>query len=131
MLGDTALTPGEDGAPLPALAQVAAQQGKHLGKGLAANLTDGTPLAPFKFQNRGNTAIVGRNAAVFDFGRVQLKGRLAWLLWALVHIYLLGRFREPPARQPGMVLALHHLRERRPADHAAARRPGSRQPTLT
>jgi NADH dehydrogenase len=92
VLGDTALTPGEDGKPLPALAQVAAQQGKHLGRGLAANLTEGTPLTPFRFQNRGNTAIVGRNAAVFDFGRVQLKGRLAWLLWALVHIYLLVGF---------------------------------------
>jgi NADH dehydrogenase len=42
--------------------------------------------------NRGNTAIVGRNAAVFDFGRVHLKGRLAWMLWALVHIYLLVGF---------------------------------------
>lgn len=92
VLGDTALTPGDDGKPLPALAQVAAQQGKHLGKGLATNLTEGAPLPPFRFQNRGNTAIVGRNAAVFDFGRVQLKGRLAWLLWALVHIYLLVGF---------------------------------------
>ncbi len=92
VLGDTALAPGEDGAPLPALAQVAAQQGTHLGKGLAKNLADGTPLAPFRFRNRGNTAIVGRNAAVFDFGWLQLKGRLAWVLWAVIHIYLLVGF---------------------------------------
>jgi NADH dehydrogenase len=92
VLGDTALAAGEDGAPLPALAQVAAQQGKHLGRGLARNLTDATPLAPFRFRNRGNTAIVGRNAAVFDFGWLHLKGRLAWILWAIVHIYLLVGF---------------------------------------
>jgi NADH:ubiquinone reductase (H+-translocating) len=92
VLGDTALAPGEDGAPLPALAQVAAQQGAHLGRGLAKNLADGTPLAPFRFRNRGNTAIVGRNAAVFDFGWLQLKGRLAWVLWAVIHIYLLVGF---------------------------------------
>jgi NADH:quinone reductase (non-electrogenic) len=92
VLGDTALAPGEGGAPLPALAQVAAQQGTHLGKGLAKNLADGTPLAPFRFRNRGNTAIVGRNAAVFDFGWLQLKGRLAWVLWAVIHIYLLVGF---------------------------------------
>jgi NADH dehydrogenase len=92
VIGDSALARGQDGAPLPALAQVAAQEGTHLGKGLARNLTDGTPLAPFRFHNRGNTAIVGRNAAVFDFGWMQLKGRLAWMLWAIVHIYLLVGF---------------------------------------
>jgi NADH:quinone reductase (non-electrogenic) len=92
VLGDTAFALGEDGAPLPALAQVAAQQGTHLGKGLAKNLTEGTPLSPFRFRNRGNTAIVGRNAAVFDFGWLHLKGRVAWVLWAIVHIYLLVGF---------------------------------------
>ena len=92
VLGDTALATGDDGAPLPALAQVAAQQGTHLGRGLARNLVDGTPLAPFRFHNRGNTAIVGRNAAIFDFGWLRLKGRLAWILWAIVHIYLLVGF---------------------------------------
>jgi NADH dehydrogenase len=92
VLGDTALAPGEDGAPLPALAQVAAQQGSHLGKALAKTLVEGTPLPPFRFRNRGNTAIVGRNAAVFDFGWAQLKGRVAWVLWAIIHIYLLVGF---------------------------------------
>ncbi|MGH6770723.1 MAG: NAD(P)/FAD-dependent oxidoreductase [Xanthobacteraceae bacterium] len=92
VLGDTALANGEDGAPLPALAQVAAQQGTHLGRALRANLADGRPLPPFKFHNRGNTAIVGRHAAVFDFGWTQLKGRFAWLLWAIIHVYLLVGF---------------------------------------
>ncbi len=36
--------------------------------------------------------MVGRNAAVFDFGRWQLKGRLGWLLRAIVHIHLLTGF---------------------------------------
>jgi NADH:ubiquinone reductase (H+-translocating) len=93
-LGDTAACPGEDGKPLPALAQVAHQQGLHLGKALRANLADGRPLPPFRFRNRGNTAVIGRNAAVFDFGWLRLKGRLGWLLWALVHIYLLTGFEK-------------------------------------
>jgi NADH dehydrogenase len=92
VLGDTALAKGGDGTPLPALAQVAAQQGRHLGRALRANLENGKPLPPFKFHNRGNTAIVGRHAAVFDFGWTQLKGRFAWLLWALIHVYLLVGF---------------------------------------
>jgi NADH:ubiquinone reductase (H+-translocating) len=91
-LGDVASTPDEKGTPLPALAQVAAQQGYHLGRALAKNLQDGRPLPPFKFRNRGNTAIIGRHAAVFDYGWTQFKGRFAWLMWAIIHIYLLVGF---------------------------------------
>ena len=46
------------------------------------------------FKDRGNTAIIGRNAAVFDFGRWHLQGFMAWLLWALVHVYLLVGFEK-------------------------------------
>jgi NADH:quinone reductase (non-electrogenic) len=91
-LGDIASTPDENGTPLPALAQVAAQQGYYLGSALAENLKDGRPMPPFKFRNRGNTAIIGRNAAVFDFGWMQFKGRFAWLMWAVIHVYLLVGF---------------------------------------
>jgi NADH dehydrogenase len=49
---------------------------------------------PFRFRNRGNTAVIGLPAAVFDFGRWQMKGRLAWFLWALVHVYLLINFEK-------------------------------------
>ena len=120
-LGDMANTPDEHGAPLPALAQVAAQQGYHLGRALAANLGDGKPMPPFKFHNRGNTAIVGRHAAVFDFGWMQLKGRFAWLMWAIIHVYLLVGFDNRAARHPAMAVGLHHLRARRAADHAGFR----------
>lgn len=92
VIGDLAHCNDASGNPLPALAQVAAQQGKHLGKSLAVNLADGAPLPRFEFHDRGNTAIVGRNAAVFDFGRWRLKGFFGWLLWALVHVYLLVGF---------------------------------------
>jgi NADH dehydrogenase len=91
-LGDIGNTPDESGTPLPALAQVAAQQGQHLGRALAKLVRDGRPMPPFKFHNRGNTAIVGRHAAVFDFGWMQLKGRFAWLMWAIIHVYLLVGF---------------------------------------
>lgn len=93
-LGDTALALGEGQQPLPGLAQVAKQQGDHLGRQLAAHLERGTPLAPFTFRNRGNTAIIGRSAAVFDFGRWQIKGWFAWLLWAIIHVYLLVSFEK-------------------------------------
>ena len=93
-LGDTVAAPGASGAPLPGLAQVAKQQGEHLGRELARQLRQGGALAPFVFRDRGNTAIIGRHAAVFDFGRRRLRGYLAWLLWAVVHVYLLVAFEQ-------------------------------------
>ncbi|QLF68951.1 NAD(P)/FAD-dependent oxidoreductase [Peteryoungia desertarenae] len=93
-IGDTAAALGPDDKPLPALAQVAKQQGHYLGKALCQTLTKGTKPEAFRFRNRGNTAVIGRNAAIFDFGRWQLKGRLAWLLWAIVHVYLLVNFEK-------------------------------------
>lgn len=93
VIGDCAnLVDPETARPLPALAQVAKQQGQHLGAALVKHISDHTPIPPFRFRDRGNTAIIGRNAAVFDFGKYQLRGRPAWLLWAIVHVYLLVGF---------------------------------------
>jgi NADH dehydrogenase len=91
-VGDTATVAGADGKPLPALAQVAHQQGTHLGRALRAQLVEGRAMPPFVFHNRGNTAVIGRNAAVFDFGRWRLKGWIGWMLWGTYHIYLLTGF---------------------------------------
>nr|CAD6409085.1 NAD(P)/FAD-dependent oxidoreductase [Rhizobium sp. Q54] len=93
-IGDTALGLADDGKPLPALAQVAKQQGEYLGKALRLRLTRGQQAEPFRFHDRGNTAVIGRNAAIFDFGTWRLKGRLAWFLWAIVHVYLLVNFEK-------------------------------------
>ena len=92
VLGDLALTMDEYGRPLPGLAQVAQQQGHYLGRVLAGDLSVKPP--PFRFHDRGNTAVIGRHASVFDFGRFQLTGRPAWLLWGLVHVYLLVGFQN-------------------------------------
>jgi NADH dehydrogenase len=89
-IGDTSALAGSDGTLLPGLAQVAKQQGMHLGR----NLRSGRAASGFVFKNRGNTAVIGRNAAVFDFGSWTMKGRAAWLLWALVHVYLLINFEK-------------------------------------
>lgn len=91
-IGDVALALDDGQQPLPGLAQVAKQQGAHLGEALARELAGGPPPGPFRFHNRGNAAIVGRHAAVFDFRRLAIKGTPAWLLWALVHVYLLVGF---------------------------------------
>ena len=90
-IGDVALALDEHGKPLPGLAQVAKQEGIYLGKALARGLH--RPFPPFRYHSRGNTAVIGRKAAVFDFGgRWQMKGAIAWFLWALIHVYLLVGF---------------------------------------
>jgi NADH:ubiquinone reductase (H+-translocating) len=88
-LGDIALFE-QEGRSLPALAQVAQQQGYHLGR----ELRKLGPPAPFRYRSRGDTAVIGRHAAVYTFGRFNLTGRPAWLLWAIVHVYLLIGFQR-------------------------------------
>ena len=94
VLGDLALLANVQGRPLPGLAQVAKQQGQYLGRALAERIRSGKTPPPFRFHNRGNTAIIGRHAAVFDFGWWQFRGAAAWMLWALIHVYLLVGFQH-------------------------------------
>jgi NADH dehydrogenase len=93
-LGDVALFIDESGNPLPGLAQVAKQQGIHLGRALANQIQNGEELPSFVYRSRGNTAIVGRHAAVFETGRLKLKGWFAWVAWAMIHVYLLVGFQH-------------------------------------
>lgn len=94
VLGDLALAMDERGHPLPGLAQVAKQEGQYLGRALARTIQGGADSQPFRFKNRGNTAIIGRHAAVFDFGWWRIRGWLAWSFWALIHVYLLVGFQH-------------------------------------
>jgi len=81
----------QDGAPLPGVAPVAMQQGRHVGRTVAARLAGRAP-APFRYEDRGNLATIGRSAAVADFGRLRFSGFPAWVLWSVVHIMFLIEF---------------------------------------
>ena len=88
-LGDVALFT-QDGKPLPALAQVAQQQGTHLGRELRQR-----PVArPFRYRSRGDVAVIGRHSAVYAWRGYRMKGRLAWLLWVAIHVYGLIGFEQ-------------------------------------
>jgi NADH dehydrogenase len=94
VIGDAALARNEKGQPLPGLAQVAQQQGQYLGRALRNRLLRGEEPLPFRFRNRGNLAVVGRNAAVVQWDSVQLKGFVAWVFWSVAHVYLLVGFQN-------------------------------------
>jgi NADH dehydrogenase len=92
--GDAAALTGPDDKPLPGLAAVAEQQGRYLGELIGARVEERPEPGPFRYRNRGTMATIGRSAAVADFGRIRITGVAAWLLWGLVHIYLLIGFRN-------------------------------------
>ncbi|MGH7827796.1 MAG: NAD(P)/FAD-dependent oxidoreductase [Candidatus Binatia bacterium] len=91
VIGDLAHVPGHDGNPLPGVATVAMQEGRYAAK-LIRNRLRGKATKPFRFRNRGNLAVIGRNAAVADLGRLRFSGFPAWLIWAMVHIVYLIEF---------------------------------------
>jgi NADH dehydrogenase len=88
-IGDTALFRDVNGRPLPGVAPLAKQQGAWVGRLIARRVSERPDPAAFRYRNAGQLATIGRRFAVVDFGRVRLKGRLAWWFWGIVHIYFL------------------------------------------
>lgn len=81
--------------PLPGLAPVAAQQGRHVAKCILRRAR-GKSTTPFVYVDKGIMATIGRSRAVAQTwgGRVRLTGFLAWLAWLFVHIWFLIDFRN-------------------------------------
>lgn len=89
--GDLAHARGADGQPLPGVAPVAMQQGRHVARAVVARLA-GRPTRPFHYFHKGSLATIGRAAAVADFGRVRFGGYPAWLAWLFIHLMYLVEF---------------------------------------
>lgn len=89
VIGDTAFVKQEDGKPVPGIAPAAKQQGSYVAKVIKARLANRPAPGPFRYFHQGSLATIGKRAAVIDFGRIKLKGGLAWWIWGLAHIYFL------------------------------------------
>jgi NADH dehydrogenase FAD-containing subunit len=89
VVGDTASL-DQDGKPLPGVAQVAMQQGKYAAKSIFRKVIGHPALPPFRYFDKGNLAVVGKNFAILQSAGVQLSGFVAWLVWALIHIQFLA-----------------------------------------
>jgi NADH dehydrogenase len=96
VIGDAAHLAGEDGQPLPGVAQVAMQQGRHVARLIAAGQpADARP--PFRYIDLGVMATIGKARAVAKLGAgkgVELAGWLAWLAWSFLHVAQLVSFRN-------------------------------------
>ncbi len=93
VLGDLAHCPGTDGSPLPGVAQVAIQQGRHAAR-LISDRLRGRATPPFRYRDYGNLATIGRHAAVADLPRLRASGRFAWLLWLFIHLMSIVQFQN-------------------------------------
>jgi NADH dehydrogenase len=96
VIGDAARfeLPGDpSGRPLPGLAAVAMQQGRHVARVIAARLAGRAP-APFRYRDYGSMATIGKRLAVGEIAGWKLRGTLAWLVWVFVHIMKLVGFQS-------------------------------------
>lgn len=87
-IGDTVTIAGPEGKPVPGIAPAAKQQGRYVATLIKARL-EGRTLPPFRYKHQGSLAQIGKKKAVIDFGRIKLRGTLAWWIWGIAHIYFL------------------------------------------
>ena len=87
-IGDTVTIAAWNGQPVPGIAPAAKQQGRYVADVIKTRLSGGTP-APFHYQHSGSLAQIGKRLAVIDFGRIKLRGTIAWWIWGIAHIYFL------------------------------------------
>lgn len=77
----------------PMVAQVAIQQGNLLAKNLN-NIELKKPMKPFKYNDKGSMATIGRDKAVVDLPGWKFAGWFAWFVWMFVHLVSLVGFRN-------------------------------------
>ncbi len=87
-IGDTVSVLAPDGTPVPGIAPAAKQEGRYVAGAIKQRLRGETP-APFRYRHDGSLAQIGKHLAVIDFGRIRLRGALAWWIWGIAHIYFL------------------------------------------
>jgi NADH dehydrogenase len=47
------------------------------------------PTRPFRYFDKGNMAVVGKNFAILETRRIQLSGFTMWFVWAFIHLMFL------------------------------------------
>ena len=93
-LGDVALmSEGQWERGHPQVAPAAIQQAQLLVKNLQRR-TNGQPMQPFTYTDKGSMATIGRYKAVVDAGKFHVGGLVAWLGWMFVHLMALVGYRN-------------------------------------
>lgn len=87
-IGDISIVEGDPEYPggHPQLAQVAIQQGRALARNLNSDSADSGEWKPFRYDDKGSMATIGRNRAVVDMKHLHFHGFMAWLVWMFIHL---------------------------------------------
>jgi len=80
--------------PVPGVAQAAIQEGRYVGRLIAKELNGREVKYPFRYFDKGNMAVVGKNYAVLERGWLRTGGFLTWLVWAFVHVLSLPQLQN-------------------------------------
>ena len=80
--------------PVPGVAQAAIQEGRYVGRLIAKELKGQEVKRPFRYFDKGNMAVVGKNYAVLERGWLHTGGFLTWLVWAFVHVLSLPQLQN-------------------------------------
>jgi NADH dehydrogenase len=94
VVGDAAAMMTQDGYPVPGVAQAAIQQGRFVGRLIANRAKGRKDGRPFRYRNKGNMAVVGKNFAVLEAGWLRTGGFLTWLVWAVLHVLALPQLQN-------------------------------------
>jgi NADH dehydrogenase len=93
VVGDATSVP-RDGRPVPGVAQAAIQEGRYVGRLIARELDGWKPERPFRYFDKGNMAVVGKNFAILESGHLHMSGFLTWLVWVFLHIMSLPQLQN-------------------------------------
>lgn len=97
--GDLAHVLDPKGTQVPGMAPGAMQMGRHAARVIRletqarARGESRPPRAPFRYIDKGTLATIGRARAVAFIKGLSFGGLIAWLLWALIHVFYLIGFR--------------------------------------
>jgi NADH dehydrogenase len=84
----------QKGHPVPGVAQAAIQEGRYVGRLIEKELKGLRVERPFRYFDKGNMAVVGKNYAVLERGWLHTSGFLTWLVWVFVHILSLPQLQN-------------------------------------
>src|SRR4029077_1701122 len=93
VVGDAASVT-QDGKPVPGVAQAAIQQGRFAGVIVSRRVRGRKDGRPFRYRNKGNMAVVGKNFAILEAGHLRSSGFLTWLVWAALHVLALPQLQN-------------------------------------
>lgn len=94
VVGDAASIEQQDGRPVPGVAQAAIQQGRHVGRLISDQLGGWGQKRAFRYRDKGNMAVVGKNFAILEAGHLKIGGFFTWFIWAFVHLLALPQLQN-------------------------------------